>query len=112
MFRDFVQNAPRAGTLMIRLSMAHTPATREATSSALARKFPLLDAPISVTVPLAADTVMPAGASPMLISSLSAALTLVASSLLASAVPIYAVDHRISGAMEIIIKSAGDQPPS
>jgi hypothetical protein len=69
------------------LSMSHTPTTRKATFSALARKFPLLDAPISVTLPLAADTVMPAGASPIPISSLSAALTLVSSSLLASAVP-------------------------
>jgi hypothetical protein len=78
---------------MMRLSMAHTPGTREATFSALARKFPLLDTAISVTVPLVADTVTPAGASPMPISSLSAALTFVSSSLSASAGPIYDADE-------------------
>jgi hypothetical protein len=57
---------------MMRLSMARTPETREATFSALARKFPLLDAAVSVILPLATDTVTPAGASPMLISSLMA----------------------------------------
>jgi hypothetical protein len=54
-----VQNVPWLGTLIMRLSMARTPATLEATLSALVRKFPLLDAPMSVTLPSTADMLGP-----------------------------------------------------
>ena len=69
----------------MRLSIAHTPAIRATTFSALARRFPLLDMPTSVTLPLSADTETPSGAMEVLISSPSAELIFASKSLLASA---------------------------
>src|SRR5712671_5893011 len=76
---------PCVGTLMMRLSIAQTPGMRAATFSALARRLPLLDVPISVTLPLSADTLTPAGAMELPIWSPSAELIFASKNLFASA---------------------------
>jgi hypothetical protein len=80
-----LRSYPRLGTLMMRLSISRTPAISRVSFSALSRTSPLLEVPTRVTLPSAAETVIPAGAVSTLMCSAKAQRIFASSSLSASA---------------------------